>query len=46
MHRTDDYSQQSSIIWPIWLNAWAFVYELSGWGFKSFLRVPACVGLP
>ena len=29
------YSQHSSIIWPVWLNSWAFVYELSGCGFES-----------
>ena len=29
------YSQQSSIIWPVWLNCWVFVYELSGCGFKA-----------
>ena len=28
MHRTDKYSQHSSIIWPVWLNGWVFVYEL------------------
>ena len=35
MHRPDRYSQLSSIIWPIWLNGWVFVYELSGCGFES-----------
>ena len=35
MHHTDKYSQHSSIIWPVWLNGWVFVYELSGCGFKS-----------
>ena len=34
-HRTDKYSQHSSIIWPIWLNGWVFVYELSGCTFES-----------
>ena len=29
------YSQHSSIIWPVWLNSWAFVCELSGCGFES-----------
>ena len=24
-----------SIIWPVWLNGWVFVYELSGCGFES-----------
>ena len=33
MHRTDKYSEHSSIIWPVWLNGWVFVYELSGCGF-------------
>ena len=35
MHYTDKYSQHSSIIWPVWLNGWVFVYELSGCGFES-----------
>ena len=39
MHRTNKYSQHSSIIysksWPVWLNGWVFVYELSGSGFES-----------
>ena len=35
MYRTDKYSQYSSIIWPVWLNGWVFVYELSGCGFES-----------
>ena len=35
MHRTDKYSQHSSVIWPVWLNGWVFVYELSGCGFGS-----------
>ena len=26
-------NKHSSIIWPIWLNGWEFVYELSGCGF-------------
>ena len=29
------YSQHSSLIWPVWLNGWVFVYELNGCGFKS-----------
>ena len=28
MHCTDKYLQHSSIIWPVWLNSWVFVYEL------------------
>ena len=35
MHRTYKYSQYSSIIWPVWLNGWVFLYELSGCGFES-----------
>ena len=35
MHRTDKYSQHSSIIWPVWLNGSVFVYELSGCWFES-----------
>ena len=34
MHRTDKYSEQSSIIWSVWPNGWVFVYELSGSGFE------------
>ena len=37
MHRTDKYSQQISIIWPVWLNGWVFIYELSGCRFE-----PSC----
>ena len=35
MHRTDKFSQHSSIIWPVLLNGWVFVYELSGCVFES-----------
>ena len=35
MHRTDKYSQHSSIILPVWLNGWELVYKLSGCGFES-----------
>ena len=35
MHCTDEYSQHSSIIWPVWQNGWVFIYELSGCGFES-----------
>ena len=35
MHRTDEYSQHSSIIRSVWLNGWVFVYKLSGCGFES-----------
>ena len=35
MHRTDKYSQRSSILWPVGINGWVFVYELSGSGFES-----------
>ena len=34
MHCTDKYLQKNSIIWPVWLNDWVFVYKLSGCGFK------------
>ena len=34
IHRTYKYSEYSSIIWPVWLNRWVFVYELSGSGFE------------
>ena len=29
------YSQLNSIIWPVWLNGWVFIYELSGCWFES-----------
>ena len=32
---TDKYSQHSSIIWPVCLNGWVFIYELSGCAFMS-----------
>ena len=35
MNRTDKYLQHSSIIWPVWLNVWVFIYEPSGCGFES-----------
>ena len=35
MHRKDKYSQHNSINWPVWLNGWVLVYELSGCGFES-----------
>ena len=44
MHRTDKYSQihhtykhslHRSIIWPVWLNGWVFVYKASVCGFES-----------
>ena len=34
MHRTNNYSEQSSIIWPVWTNGWVFFYELNGSGFE------------
>ena len=30
------YSQHTSIIWPVWLNGWAFVYKLKGCGNKFY----------
>ena len=35
MHRTDKYSEHSSIIWRVRSNDWVFVLELSGSGFES-----------
>ena len=35
IHRTDKWSQHSSIIWPVWLNGSVFVYKLSGCRFES-----------
>ena len=34
MHRTDKYSQHSSVIWPVWLNSLVFVYEQSSCGIE------------
>ena len=34
MHRTDQNSQHSSVIWPVWLNPWVFGYKVSGCGLK------------
>ena len=36
MYRSaNKYSQYSSSIWPVWVNGWVFVYELSGFTFES-----------
>ena len=35
MQSNSPYRQVLSIIWPVWLNGWVFVYELSGCGFES-----------
>ena len=35
MHIWDKYSQDSSIIWPVWLNGWVFIYKLSGCWLES-----------
>ena len=35
MHRTNKYSKHSSIIWPVCLNGWVFVYKLSGCRLES-----------
>ena len=35
MHRTDKDSRRSSIIWPVWLNSWVFVYKRSGCEFET-----------
>ena len=35
MHRTDKYSEHSSIIWPVLPNGWVFAYEPNGSGFES-----------
>ena len=38
MLRTDKYPQNSSIIWPVWLNGWVLVYKLSVCRFQSRCR--------
>ena len=35
MHRTDKSSLHSPNIWPVWLNGWVLLYELSACGFES-----------
>ena len=39
LHRTDKYSQQSSIICPTWLYGWVFVYELTQQTFQRRFNV-------
>ena len=41
MHHTDKYSQCISIIWPVWLYGWVYVYEKGGWGIE-----PRCCQFP
>ena len=44
-HHTDKYSQHSVTTWPVWLNGWVFVYDLSGCGFQcscSHLNFTIC----
>ena len=44
MHRTDKYSQHSSIIWSVWPNGWVFVYEdMAPASSKEFLDIQATV---
>ena len=38
-HKEDKYSQHSFIIWPVWLDGWVFVYELSSCEFESLVAV-------
>ena len=35
MQRTDKNSWHSSIVWPVQLNGWVFVYKVNGCAFKS-----------
>ena len=39
VHRTDKYSRHSSIIWPLSLNSFVFLYEVIGFGFESSCSV-------
>ena len=34
IHHTGHYSKDSSIMCPVWLNGWVFIYKVSGCGFK------------
>ena len=34
MYRTNKNSHYSSIIWPVWLNGWVYIYEVSDCGFE------------
>ena len=45
MHHTHDTAQSfKKIYWPVWLNGWAFVYELSGCRLESrFYHIAACI---
>ena len=43
IHRTDKYSQHSSIIWTVWLNGWVFFYKLSVCGFESRCCQITCI---
>ena len=35
LHVLTMYSQHSSIIWPVWLNGWVFIYKLNDSGLES-----------
>ena len=35
MHHTAKNSLHSSVIWPVWLNGWVFIYKLTGCKFLS-----------
>ena len=45
MHRTDKYCQRISIIWPVRLNGWLFVYKLSSCRFESRCRYEILIPL-
>ena len=38
MYRRDKCSQHNSIIWPVWVNYWLFVYEKNGCGARGQLQ--------
>ena len=47
MHCTHKYSQHSSIVWPVRLNGWVFIYERSAYRFESYCshyNFPCCKG--
>ena len=35
IHWRGKWSEHNSFTWPVWINGWVFLYELSGYGFES-----------
>ena len=47
-HHKGTYSHHSSIIWPVWIKGWVYVYQLSGCVFESFCSqiLFCCIKMP